>query len=67
MEPENIISFSSRSMDGSQLAGVWHEHDGGEMIGKGILSGLFAKSKMIFTTSKSSVLGSLLIRWVIRF
>lgn len=54
-------------MDGSQLAGVWHEHDGGEMIGREILSGLFAKSKMIFTTSKSSVLGSLLIRWVIRF
>ena len=67
LEPENIISFSSRGMGGRQLAGAWHEHDGGEMIGRGIFSGLFANSEMICTTLKSSLLESLLIRWVIRF
>lgn len=36
-------------MDGSQLAGSWHKHDGGEMIGRGIFSGLFASFKMIIT------------------
>lgn len=47
LEPEKIISFSSRGMDGSQLAGAWHEHDGGDMIGREIFSGFFANSEMI--------------------
>lgn len=67
LEPENIISFSIRGTDRSQLTGAWREHDGGEMIGRGVFSGLFANSKMIFTISKSLFLESLLIRWVVRF
>ena len=54
LEPENTTSFYSRGMDGSQLAGAWHELDGGEVIGKGIFSGLSANSEMIFTISQSS-------------
>lgn len=67
LSQKDIISFSSRNMGGSQLAGTWHERDGCEMVGSGIFSGLFASSKMIFTISKSSLLESLLIRWLIKF
>lgn len=67
LEPENIISFSSRGMDGSQLARAWHEHDRREMIGRGIFSGLFCKLQddfhyyFVFPTRESIDMG------VIRF
>lgn len=61
LNPENIISFSSRGMDGSQLARAWHEHDGHEMIGRGIFSGLFCKLRDVFHYYLSSLLESLLI------
>lgn len=50
-----------------QMAGAWLEHDSGEVTGSAIFSGLFAKSGLIFTISKSSSVESLLIRQVIRF
>lgn len=41
--------FSGRNMDERQLAGAWHEQNGGEIDNKGIICRTFAHSEMIFT------------------